>query len=181
MIRVGGVGLLALGTLAVVACASVRVQTDYDDEVDFAGLHTFAWIGAPSGPQQGAPPPDPLLDRRIRDAVTEQLALRGYRRVESNPDFQVAYHLVVERRIDVDTIYRSYGRVGWRGAGWHETVVREYDQGTFLLDFLDPATGELMWRGTTEGRIRERRTPEERTERVNEVVGAVVAEFPPSR
>ena len=58
-------------------------------------------------------------------------------------------------------------------------VSRYEDYLIVVLDVLDARTGALLWRGSTEGRLRDLRTPEERTARVNEIVAAVIAQFPP--
>ena len=61
-------------------------------------------------------------------------------------------------------------------AGYRKVVEATYAS---RLDVIDAKTGALLWRGSTEGRLRDLRTPEERTARVNEVVAAVIAKFPP--
>ena len=168
--------------LLLAACSSVYVSTDYDPGTDFAGLKAYAWL-----PRKAAASGDPRLDstllhERIRNAVEAQLAERGYKKVASGrADFLVAYHTAVQRKIDVDTIYRGYGygpdTWGW-GAG-HDTVVYEYDQGTLLLDVLDPKAHRLLWRGSAKAVVSEESTPEKRTKLINEAVAKLLEQFPP--
>jgi Domain of unknown function (DUF4136) len=67
--------------------------------------------------------------------------------------------------------------------GYHlaipETHVQQYDQGTLVVDIADAREKELVWRGVAVGRVREQPTPEQTTERVNEVVAAILKKFPP--
>jgi hypothetical protein len=120
------------------------------------------------------------VDARIRGAIDAQLAERGLRGVGADEaDFLVAYHVLVERRLDVQTLYRSYGRAGWGGGGYSDTVVRDYEEGSLLIDFLRPGTGALLWRGSAQARLRERRTPEARDAYAQEVVGKILAAYPP--
>ena len=73
----------------------------------------------------------------------------------------------------------SYGRRGWYGAGSSHTTVRQYEQGTLLLDLIDPESKQLIWRGTGQTRLRDLKTPEEREARVREVVDRILERFPP--
>lgn len=67
-------------------------------------------------------------------------------------DFLVRYHAALDRKIDGSTIDRYYGpRLG--GPAVSETVVREYDEGTLLLDMVDRQTGRLLWRGSAQARV----------------------------
>ena len=83
------------------------------------------------------------------------------------------------------TVNRSYGygygRYGRPMGGYSETRVSEYTQGTLIIDIVDAASNELVWRGSTEGRVREKKTPEEREKRIRDAVAAILAEFPPAR
>lgn len=175
----------AVAALLLAACSAVQVSTDYDPEADFAALKTWAWL-----PRKARTTGDPRLDsslvhKRIREAVEAQLVERGYRKVASaRADFLVAYHTAVERKIDVDTIYRGYGyhpdAWGW-GAGHQQTMVYEYDQGTLLLDVLDPKAHRLLWRGSASAVVSEQSTPEKRTKLVNEAVAKLLDRFPPGK
>ena len=63
----------------------------------------------------------------------------------------------LDRKIQVDTMYHSHagwGRRSYRygGYGHADTVVREYEEGTLLIDLLRPESGELIWRaGLSDG------------------------------
>ncbi|MHC4972744.1 MAG: DUF4136 domain-containing protein [Planctomycetota bacterium] len=175
---------IAVAALLLAACSSVQVSTDFDPGADFAALKTYAWL-----PRKAQPTGDPRLDstllhERIRSAVDAQLAERGYKKTAAGrADFHVAYHTAVERKMDVDTIYRGYGYgpdIGGWNAG-HETVVFEYDQGTLLLDFLHPRSHRLLWRGSASAVVSESSTPEKRTKLINSAVAKLLDRFPPEQ
>jgi hypothetical protein len=63
--------------------------------------------------------------------------------------------------------------------GTSQTYAREYTMGTFVLDFFDVASKELVWRGSAEGKLREYNTPEQKQDRANEVVQKILEQFPP--
>jgi hypothetical protein len=174
--------LLVLSAMAL-ACSGIRVDSDYDPSADFSQLRTWAWL--PDAGKSGDPRLDnALLDSRIRAAVQSELEAKGYALATSGtPDFQVAYHVSVEGKLDVDTVYHGgYGRAGHRRGGWGygETRVRQYDEGTLLIDVLQPGSGALLWRGSGVATVREERTPEKRTKRINAAVKKILERFPPN-
>jgi hypothetical protein len=173
---------IAVAALLLAACSSVQVSTDYDPGTDFSGLKNYAWLAQNVNASGDLRLDSTLLNERIRSAVEAQLAERGYKKVAAGQvDFLVAYHTAVERKIDIDTMYRGYGYGphdwGW-GAG-HETVVYEYDEGTLLLDVLDPKAHRLLWRGSASAVVSEQSTPKKRTKLINEAVAKLLDRFPP--
>ena len=175
--------LAVLVTTAVMgACSSMKIHTDYDPSADLASLQSYAWLPDPRPPTGDPRLDSSLLDARVRSAVDSQLAARGHS--ETFPyeaDFLVAYHIALETKLDVDTIHHGYGygRGRWYGGGTSSTRVREYEQGTLLLDFVDPKTRQLLWRGSASARIRPGNSPEESQKRTDEAVAAMLELFPP--
>jgi hypothetical protein len=175
---------LVLSALAL-ACSGIKVDSDYDPSADFSQLRTWAWL-----PQAGQPddsgPDNALLDSRIRAAVKSELDAKGYTLSTSGtPDFQVAYHLSVAGKLEVDTLYRRHrgtglriggGRVGWDYARTH---VREYDEGTLLLGVLEPGSGALLWWGSGVAIMREGDTHETRMQHINSALKKILERFPP--
>ena len=74
---------------------------------------------------------------------------------------------------------RGTAGVGWRRGGYADAVVREYEEGTLLIDVLRPGSGELPWRGSAQARLREQPSLEAREKRVREGVEAILQQFPP--
>ena len=172
---------LTLGVLAA-ACTSFPVDTDYNPEVDFAVLRHYVWSERDPNPSADPRVDNDLLDGRIRRAVDAALALKGYQPAGAAPaDFEITYHVAVERAIDVETYIDAYPR-GYRwGAGLTQayTNVREYDVGSLVLDVLSGDSQKLIWRGSTQAEIDQAGTPEARTQRVRDAVDAILAQFPP--
>ena len=59
--------------------------------------------------------------------------------------------------------------------------VYQYEEGTFILDFVDPESMELIWRGIAQGELRNYSSPVKRYERIDEVVQKVLSNFPPAK
>jgi hypothetical protein len=170
-----GRALVALMMLCT-ACTTIEITTDYDPAADFSGLRTWAFA------DPGQPAGDPRLDSslvrsRIFQALESELAVKGYgRAVGVQPDFLVDTHLALSRELDIQTFHQGYHRSSW---GRSETLVREVDKGSLVLDFLDPKSRNLLWRGVAQARIDHRGTPAERTQRIREAVRLMLQDFPP--
>ena len=50
-----------------------------------------------------------------------------------------------------------------------------------MLDVIDSASNELVWRGAAQARIDPNRSPQERTELINSAVRKMLDRFPPQR
>ena len=173
---------LALASVAWLACSGIRVSTDYDPSADFSNLGSYAWFDERSGVQGDRPDVSSLLDRRIRSAVDGELSQKGIESVDKNSaKMLVSYHLGVESKLDVNTMDTGYGygRYGRYSSIGTTTTVTEYQEGTLLIDVIDPVSKQLIWRGSGQARVREWSTPEDREKRIHEAVKEILAEFPP--
>lgn len=173
--RVVWVASLAVG----LGCASMKIDTDWDPSVDFSALETYDW--KPTLPFGDPRTDNSLLEDRVRRAVDRELATKGYKRRRGRvPDFYVSYIAAIESKLDVRVVNDYYGyRPGW-GSWETNTYVREYDQGSLILDVSDPTSSNLLWRGMAEAEIDDSGTPQERQQVVSEAVGRMLERFPPT-
>ena len=177
-------GSLTLATLVLLlwCCSPVMVSLDYDLSADFDKYRTFDWYPGPQPKTGDVRVDSPLLDGRIRTAVTDTMLAKGYQRVnDGRPDFFLAYHLTIRSKIEADTFNTGIGFGGypyWGGVGY-ETRIREYDEGMLIVDVIDVATDKLVWRGTGTRRVTETSDPEKTTRVVNQTVAEILAQFPP--
>jgi len=167
--------LAAALPLALAACSSFSVDTNYDPNASFEGLRTYAWR-EPSK-ESG----DPLTLKLVRDAADAELAARGYQGVAADPDFTIGQFVVVRQKVDVQFMDDYWGYSYRGGPHWSSTYVTTYDEGSIVLDIANGSTGEPMWRGAATGIVDTSATPEERQQRIREAVAGVLAEFPPKK
>lgn len=173
--------LAALLAAAVAGgCSTIEVSSESDPGADFSRLSSYGWLPETRPPTGDSRLDGSLLDARVRSAVDTQLAKRDYRRVPPEAaDFLVSYHAALEKKIEVDTIYSTAGHGAGGSVVESEAVEREYEQGTLLLDVVDPKTRQLLWRGSASAEIGPDDAPEERRKRIEKAVAGMLERFPP--
>ncbi|HEY7699927.1 MAG TPA: DUF4136 domain-containing protein, partial [Vicinamibacteria bacterium] len=103
--RVVAVASLFLSLLSAVSEAqTIRVQ--WDRKVDFSGYQSFAWI-------EGTAAVDPEVNQAIREAVENELSVRGILPDEAEPDLHVAYYASAREEFEVAGGYRR----DWEDSG----------------------------------------------------------------
>jgi hypothetical protein len=160
---------LALGTLAALACSTLRTSVDYDRSLDFSRYRTFAF-------RTGTPARRETTQRRIEQVIAASLETRGLMQVVGErPDLRIFTHVVVENDRRIDTIVYGYG---WRSGGIVTTNVITIPVGTLIVDLVDPYRDELVWRGTATDTIGSDSTA--RDEQLREAVARMFEGFPPT-
>ena len=140
-------GVAIVASLLVASCAPVRVNSYVGRDLDLRQYHTYAWA-TPDTFSTG----DPRLDNntffieRVQRAVDSHLRQKGFEKVgDGQPDFVVHYHARVEQRLDLTEL-----RSGEPRCQTGDCRPFAYDAGTLLIDFVDPRSNQLMWRGWAE-------------------------------
>jgi hypothetical protein len=175
-----GLRLLCLIVFAL-GCSSISVTTDFDNKVDFTRLSTYSWLPNPETPSEGIQAElaqNTLIEGRVKNAVDAKLASKGIRKTTQDPDMLVAFHTGVQDKVDVRSWGYGYG--GYWGYGGTGVTTVNYQEGTLILDFIDPKTKELMWRGVGKKVLSEKTTPEKSEKTIREAVEKILEKYPPS-
>jgi hypothetical protein len=176
----------SLTVLLIPGCATIRPDIDYDPKQDFNKLNSYAWLPiADSSDNNPGKIRNDLLHDRIQGAIERELAAKGYEKTASveSADFGINYLINIETKIDVSTIHTgwAYSPGGYfygSGISHSDTVVREYKAGTLIIDIVN-SEDKLVWRGSAQSRIKNNISPQERSEKINQVVKGILQEFPP--
>lgn len=126
-----------------------------------------------------------LSDQRIIAAINTQLESRGLVAApKDQAEVWVSYHVVTQDRTKVSSYntMNSYGGYGhgygsYYGGGWGtspEVRVRQYTNGTLLIDLINPKTNKTVWRGTGTANISTKRTSDEKVALVDSYVAAII-------
>ncbi len=169
------------------ACSGVQVSQDYQQGYNFSGLKTFAWN--PNEKNGYGIENNDLVDKRIRSAIENKLLEKSYRLVDSyTPDFFISYYVTVEQKVSNSggsggiSIGRSSSRGRYGSIGMSTgSAARSYEQGTLLIDVTIPLEDQLVWRGIGTQSVSVQAGPDESAARINEVVGKILAQFPPKQ
>jgi hypothetical protein len=185
--------LAPLCAFALVACASLEVNTDFDKQADFDRYRRFAWIEPPllepiaeEEPVGDVLAENSLLDKRVRAAVDAGLGARGLERVDPE-----RADLLVRYRVAIDEYLQQTGSTVGAGASYRHRytsvspafydaywTTRRIREGTLIVDLIDAESQQIVWRGWTVGRNPEGYFSEEQ---VSESVSRLLALFPPPR
>jgi len=183
--------LLALFSLALSACSTIKVSTDYDQSADFSALKGFNWLpDSAKITEESAYLNNRIMDVRITKAIDKQLAAQGFK-FSTTADFYINYSITSEKKTDIRSYdnYSGYGPSwGW-GVGYGhrgmslsahtETRIDEYQQGSLIIDVIDPTSLELIWRGIGSKRLPESTDAAEMDKLVANIVKNILEKFPP--
>jgi hypothetical protein len=172
---------LLLGISVTGYAASLAVNYDYDTAADFAALQTFDWL-----PATGNAAGDELLIKKIRNTVDAQLQAKGRRMAADHPDFLIGMELSGKTTYGGSTgvgvsVGIPVGRAGRVSVGGGKSKAREKKEGTLVVDFVNAKTKSLVWRATATDAVDPSASPEQKQKKIDEVVAAMLAHFPPKK
>lgn len=163
---------------------SIMATSDFDRGANFQTYRTFSIIEPEAAGTNANPTAyEPLLDRRVRDAVAAELVKKGLSPDAESPDLLVAYDVAVApapNSPDTGSYSAWYGyRYTYRSTAFPSIrTIDAYPVGTLVIDLIDPGTNELVWRGAAEGEIDAGLTEESKIRRS---IAAILAQYPPGR
>ncbi len=157
-----------------ISCSSIYdVKHDYDRQTNFSALKTFDWMQAPQRTHANS-----LIVQRIKNAVNAELEAKGLTMTPNNPDFLIAeYHGKKDQVQISDWGYGRSHRYGYSPVG---VTAYEYKEGSLILDFVDPESRKLIWRGSAKAQIDSIDTPEKSEKLINVAVNEILGKYPPS-
>ncbi|AKD04784.1 hypothetical protein PKOR_18895 [Pontibacter korlensis] len=152
---------------------------------NFRGAKTYSWYQTP--PPAGAEYINGYkasLHKNMIQAIEKELQERGYTKVDENPDVLVAYDVSVSVPEEKDKTEKfsqgfgySYGYMsGYRYDYGHADMpgyrsVDLFKEGTLIIDFINPRSNMLLWRGWAEGAVNPKDNYKAVENKVEEVIG----------
>lgn len=174
--------IMAVFVMTLTGCASKNVDWDYDPGQPLTHLEGYAWMENDKAREQNGYHTDALEEQRIRNSVNSIMQAMGYRLANSKDDanFLVNYTTSVQSRVEGQQLTTSvgFGRRGYGVGVSNDNLISEYDERTLTVDFVDPETKNVIWRGRSRTRVQNKLSPEQRTERVNQEIMNILSGFP---
>jgi hypothetical protein len=167
------------------ACSSTPTfdaVTDHDAQYDFSKVSKLAMQ-----PYDRLDPATVQVSdmqvARIEQALIDELQRKGFTVVEdqAEADVFVSWHLVTQEKTDV----RSYNSMSyyncWRcGPTVSDVSVRQYTQGTLIVDLIDPVRNQSVWRSVIQSRLNPEPDPSQSEVNRSEAAKAIFSQFPPN-
>ena len=167
--------------LICTSCSTVRVASDFDREANFQQYKTFAFF------KPGIDKADisDLDKKRILRAIENDMLSKGFVKSE-NPDMLVSIFTKTQKNVNVYNNNFGWG-FGWGyGWGWNPWFwggnynnVSQVTEGTLYIDLIDANRKELIWQGMGTSALTNK--IDKKQEKMNEIVSAILKEYPPER
>ncbi len=157
------------------SCCSVRVNSDYDKNVAFAGYKTYAFYKTGIDKVEISD----LDKKRILRSIDETMAAKGFAKSET-PDLWININTKAEKNVNVNQFYAGYG-YGW-GFGWNpywggNMSAYTSTEGILTIDFIDAKKKELIWQGIGTGDLTQ--DTNKKDENIKNFVTQILAQYPP--
>jgi len=158
------------------SCEAVRVNADYDKNVDFSKFKTFAYYKAGIDKVEISD----LDKKRILRSIDEIMIAKGFTKNE-NPDLLINIFTKSREQINVNQFNSSWGygwRFGWNPYGYGgQTTVSSSTEGTLYIDLIDAKKKEMIWQGEGQGDLT--KNHENKDENIKEFVRKILEQYPP--
>ena len=173
----------------VSGCSKIQVTTDFNPGTDFSQLKTYRWLSAQDNPGDDLRINNEFVIKAVRTAVDHELSAKGYRRDDTGQaDFVVSWFGSIDKKLRPENINNYYARYGYgalyRNPNYNPQPLTslntiEYEEGSLVIDLLDPASNTLLWRGTGSSKLKENQSENQVTRNVHSAVKRILEGFPP--
>jgi len=167
----------------IAGCSGIQVSQDYDPATGFGSLERFRWETTVQESTGDPRLDNPLRDSRIRKAVEQVLKEKGFSpSKDGEATFLIRYRETLNKKLEsaggIGFGIGSYGRHGGVAIGTGNNL-RETEEASLIIDFLDSESKTLLWRGTGTRRFKEYDDPAKASQDINRLVEKILEQFPP--
>ena len=168
--------ILALGAALLFLTAGTltaqQVTYNFMPGTDFSKYHTYKWVEIPSNIH-----PNQIVDQEIRQAINNALSAKGFNLVQGDgpADLYVGYQCAV----DQERQWNAWGMRGFGGMG--QATSSTIQNGTLAVDFYDPSSQQLIWRGQATKTLNPSGNQEKDMQRLNSAAVKLLKNFPPNQ
>jgi hypothetical protein len=176
------VAAAAVVSVAGFAASSITVETKASPGVDFTRYKSYSLAEMPEVKNTA-------VRQRLASALDKQLKAKGLERKESGGDLTVAMHPRLSKQYssrDYDTSW-DYGWGTWAsvsdltGDSNGSKRLEGVPVGTVIVDLVDAATRQLVWRGGVASALDSEASAEKRQDLVDEAMKKLFKDFPKAK
>jgi hypothetical protein len=163
--------LIGLALLLGRSLTAQQVQYNFMPGTDFSKYHTYRWVDIPGGIH-----PNQIIDQEIKQAVNNTLASKGLTLATGDTaDLYVGYQCAV----DQEKQWNAWGTGGRLMGGMGSATSSTISNGTLAVDFYDPASKQLIWRGSAAQTLNPSGNQQKDMEKLNKAVAKLLKNYPP--
>lgn len=171
------IGVIVPAILLAVSChsiANLKTATEFDKTANFKSYDSYKFQNELSY-SDSHDNYSSENQRTFENVIHGQLKKKGLEETET-PDLLVNF-FVVDTHESKSITHTSYRGQHYGGMTHLDTYIKEYQQGTLVIDMVDSSSKKLVWRGLATGVITGKQKDMHKT--INEAVKAIVSKFPP--
>jgi hypothetical protein len=164
---------ISFGIAAAPAPVSAQdVRTNSMPGTDFSKFKTYRWVTI-----EGAKYPNQILDAQIRQAVDQQMALKGFTKTDApSADLDLVYQVSLTQQAQ----WNAYSTGGFRwGGGMAIATQSTIHTGTLVLDMYNPALRQLVWHGSASKTLNPGNSQEKIQKNLDNAMKKLLKNFPP--
>jgi hypothetical protein len=167
--------VVALMLLTAGTVAAQQVTYNFMPGVNFSTFHTYKWVEIPGGVH-----PNQIVEQEIKQAVNNVLAGKGFTMVASDAkaDLNVGYQCFIQQQRQWNA-WGMGGGLRWGGMG--SATSSTIDNGTLAVDFYNPSSQELLWRGSAAQTLDPSGNQPKDMNKLNKAVAKLLKNFPPNQ
>ena len=175
------ISFLILAISFIMSCDSIRVTSDFNENIEFSDLKTYAF----SKKGIDKVKMNDIDKKRILKAIDIELYNKGFRKSSIEPDFIINFFTQTNQKVD---FYPSnnyygyavpYGGMGVYAGSWYLNSFK-YNEGVLFIDIVDNNKNELVWQGIGKGYIYTDKT-DKKSEKIKAMVNKILLQFPPQK
>lgn len=163
--------LFAISLVALIltpAAFAAPVSVDYDHSINFNQPKTYSWKTVHTA--------NSLWDKRVKGAISRELAAKGWTEVPSGGDVQIAAVEKTSVHQEYDTLYDGFGGRRWGGMGESTMSLDSYKVGTLFVNMFE-GPQQLIWKATSSATLSG--NPDKNEKKLDKDVHDMFKHFPP--
>lgn len=163
--------------LVLASCSAVRVNADFDKNVNFAPYKTYAFYKSGIDKAEISD----LDKKRILRSIDEEMTAKGFTKSET-PDLLINIFTKEREQVNVNQFNSGWG-YGW-GFGWNPWMwgggynnISTSSEGTLTIDLIDAKKKEMIWQGEGVGYLTQ--NTHRKDENIKGFVTKIMSQYPP--
>lgn len=127
--------------IGAVPASAQRVKVESNERLDLSRYKTYAWA-------QPIPLGNPTVVRTIVNAIDQEMAAKGFKMVETEPDLRVAFWTATESDLHVNYGTSSNSTSSLSNSMPAGSQSWPVTKGTLVVNLADAATKNSVWRAS---------------------------------